>query len=158
MADAAVEAVYNTKQEDMKASDTEAADVKDSNTNDKINSVDGFLTDEGRGGSEESKDEDAIDNAEESFSKAVVDGKTPPECKPKGRIRTQLVIPVSSSCMRFSPRLLQKFFSVRGVSVQQVILALVDANATVSRCCLYNYIQPPLEGPGTATLEMLLDD
>ena len=71
--------------------------------------------------------------------------------------RTQLVIPISSSCSELTPRLLQRFFAVRGVAVQQVILALVDGNATVSRCCLYNYIQAPLEGPGTAILQLLSD-
>ena len=72
-------------------------------------------------------------------------------------IRTQLLVPVSSACAELTPELLQRFFLVRGVQVQQMILGLVDSNGVVTRCCLYNYIQAPLEGPGTANLE-LLDD
>lgn len=126
-------------------------------------------------------------------------------------LRTQIVVPVSSACRTLSPRLLQRFFDVRGVQAQQLLLAMVDSNGVVtrrcemvplfSRCCagrlqstwhefgmlaivactpaqtfitailtqpglqsmplpcscLYNYIQAPLEGPGTANLE-LLDD
>ena len=72
-------------------------------------------------------------------------------------IRTQLVVPISSGYAQLTPELLQRFFLVRGVQVQQMILGLVDSNGVVTRCCLYNYIQAPLEGPGMANLE-LLDD
>lgn len=72
-------------------------------------------------------------------------------------MRTQIIVPISSACLELTPRLLHRMFSVRGVSAQQLLLALVDANGVVTRSCLYNYIQPPLEGPGTANLE-LLDD
>lgn len=71
--------------------------------------------------------------------------------------RTQIVVPVSSACDHLTPELLQRLFSIRGVKAQQLILALVDSHGVVSRTCMYNYIQAPLEGPGTATLE-LLDD
>ncbi len=72
-------------------------------------------------------------------------------------MRTQIVVPVSSACDHLTPQLLQRLFSVKGVQAQQLVLALVDSNGVVSRTCLYNYIQAPLEGPGTANLE-LLDD
>lgn len=75
----------------------------------------------------------------------------------QSKVRTQLIIPVSSASNKITPALLQTFFSVRGVQVQQMILGLVDSNGIVSRCCMYNYIQAPLEGPGTANLQ-LLDD
>lgn len=71
--------------------------------------------------------------------------------------RTQIIVPVSSSSKHLTPALLQSFFSIRGVTAQQLLLALVDGNGVVSRTCLYNYIQAPLEGPGTADLD-LLDD
>ena len=71
--------------------------------------------------------------------------------------RTQIVVPLSSACDHLTPELLQRLFSIKGVQAQQLILALVDSNGVVSRTCLYNYIQAPLEGPGTANLE-LLDD
>ncbi|PRW45540.1 hypothetical protein C2E21_5954 [Chlorella sorokiniana] len=73
------------------------------------------------------------------------------------RLRTQVVVPVSSAYGQLTPALLQRLFSVRGVQAQQLLLALVDSNGVVTRSCLYNYIQAPLEGPGTANLE-LLDD
>lgn len=72
-------------------------------------------------------------------------------------IRTQLVVPISSAYTDLTPELLQRLFLVRGVQVQQMILGLVDSNGVVTKCCLFNYIQAPLEGPGTANLE-LLDD
>lgn len=71
--------------------------------------------------------------------------------------RTQIVIPVSSSTKQLTPRLLQRFFGIRGVAAQQLILALVDSNGVPTQNVLYNYIQAPLEGPGMADLE-LLDD
>lgn len=71
--------------------------------------------------------------------------------------RTQIIIPVSSSCSQLSPQLMHRLFRIRGVQAQQLVLALVDGNGVVSRTCLYNYIQAPLEGPGSANLE-LLDD
>ena len=87
-------------------------------------------------------------------------GNAPITTAPSGgapSIRTQLVVPVSSSYKELTPELLQRFFLVRGVQVQQMILGLVDSNGVVTRCCLFNYIQDPLEGPGTANLG-LLDD
>ena len=71
--------------------------------------------------------------------------------------RTQILVPVSSACTCLTPALLRSFFSIRGVSAQQLLLALVDPNGVVSRTCLYNYIQAPLEGPGTADLDVLDD-
>ncbi len=40
----------------------------------------------------------------------------------------------------------------------QVLLTLVDSNGMVTRNCMYNYIQAPLEGPGTANIEVLDDE
>ena len=78
---------------------------------------------------------------------------------PRRRTRTQILVPVSSACDHLTPELLQRLFniSLRGVAAQQLLLALVDSHGVVTRACLYNYIQSPLEGPGTANLE-LLDD
>ena len=75
------------------------------------------------------------------------------------RVRTQILVPVSSACDHLTPELLQRLFniSLRGVAAQQLLLALVDSHGVVTRACLFNYIQSPLEGPGTANLE-LLDD
>lgn len=105
---------------------------------------------------EESEMEDHVDAAtEEGLENAVESTGAVPPAEPK--IRTQLIVPVTSASCEVTPLLLQRVFAVRGVSVQQILLGLVDSNGVVTRCCLYNYIQPPLEGPGTANLE-LLDD
>ena len=56
-----------------------------------------------------------------------------------------------------SPPLHPPHPSAPRTQAQQLLLALVDANGVVTRCCCFNYVQAPLEGPGTATLE-LLDD
>jgi len=69
-------------------------------------------------------------------------------------VRTQLIIPVSSSYPDLTPLTLQHFFRVQGEEVQQVLLGLVDSNGVVSRSSLFNYIQSPLEGPGTAILDL----
>lgn len=82
---------------------------------------------------------------------------SPPTPSLAVRRRTQILVPISSDCSSLTPRLLARLFSIRGVSAQQLLLALVDGNGVVSRTCLFNYIQAPLEGPGTADLE-LLDD
>lgn len=80
-----------------------------------------------------------------------------PPAQQQARLRTQVVVPVSSGHGGLTPRLLQRLFDIRGVAVQQLLLALVDGHGVVTRSCLYNYIQAPLEGPGTAALD-LLDD
>lgn len=67
-------------------------------------------------------------------------------------IRTQILVPVNSGYSSITPELLQRLFCVRGVKAQQLLLALVDAHGVVTRNCLYNYIQSPLAGPGTADL------
>jgi hypothetical protein len=72
-------------------------------------------------------------------------------------IRTQILVPISSACARITPRLLQRLFSIRGIQAQALLLGLVDSHGVVTRSSLYNYIQAPLEGPGTANLE-LIDD
>lgn len=102
------------------------------------------------------REEEAEEEEEEALKPAAAAQSEPQEpVEPK--IRTQLLVPVSSACAELTPELLQRFFLVRGVQVQQMILGLVDSNGVVTRCCLYNYIQAPLEGPGTANLK-LLDD
>lgn len=74
------------------------------------------------------------------------------------QVRIQIVVPLSSSSNELTPRLLRRVFAIKGVQAQQLLLAFVDANGNVSRTCLYNYIQSPLEGPGTADLELLDED
>ena len=147
-------------------------------------------------------------------AEAAAAGGMQPEEAAQARLRTQVVVPVSSAYGQLTPELLQRLFSVRGVQAQQLLLALVDSNGVVTRrwaagdaasgrcgcwgcsrralctaealrclrrhscaaaahapallsccscfsclprSCLYNYIQAPLEGPGTANLD-LLDD
>jgi hypothetical protein len=103
-------------------------------------------------GEEEEQEEEMEGEKKEENPKSAAESKN---IEPV--IRTQLLVPVSSASTVLTPELLQRFFLVRGVQVQQMILGLVDSNGVVTRCCLYNYIQAPLEGPGTANLE-LLDD
>lgn len=103
---------------------------------------------------DEAEEEPEEESAKEPTPAAPqIDTEEPEEPK----IRTQLLVPVSSASAKLTPALLQRFFRVRGVQVQQLILGLVDSNGVVTRCCLYNYIQAPLGGPGQANLE-LLDD
>lgn len=109
----------------------------------------------------EEREDEAEEIEEEERREEATNPSAAPETEPQEpiepKIRTQLLVPVSSACAELTPELLQRFFLVRGVQVQQMILGLVDSNGVVTRCCLYNYIQAPLEGPGTANLE-LLDD
>ncbi len=105
---------------------------------------------------EEDEEEETAVEVEEEIAEEEPKAAEPQEPE-EPKIRTQLLVPVSSSYAKLTPELLQRFFLVRGVQVQQMILGLVDSNGVVTRCCLYNYIQAPLEGPGTANLE-LLDD
>lgn len=72
--------------------------------------------------------------------------------------RTQILVPVSSGYPAITPELLQRLFSIRGVKAQQLLLALVDSHGVVTRNCLYNYIQAPLEGPGTADLVLMEEE
>ena len=51
------------------------------------------------------------------------------------KLRTQILVPVSSACRQLTPRLLQRLFAVRGVQAQQLLLALVDSNGVVTRRC-----------------------
>ncbi|KAI8112416.1 hypothetical protein M9434_003739 [Picochlorum sp. BPE23] len=60
----------------------------------------------------------------------------------------QLVVPVSSSLSMLTPRLVHRVCSLGHGTARQVILGLVDSNGVVSRCCLYDYIQAPLEASG----------
>jgi len=73
------------------------------------------------------------------------------------KIRTSVLVPISSSNAEITPLLLQQLFSVKGVQAQALLLGLIDAHGVVTRSSLYNYIQAPLEGPGMANLE-LVDD
>jgi hypothetical protein len=105
----------------------------------------------------EERQEEAEEQEEEERREEGTTPASAPQDVVEPKIRTQLLVPVSSAYAELTPELLQRFFLVRGVQVQQMILGLVDSNGVVTRCCLYNYIQAPLEGPGTANLE-LLDD
>ena len=108
---------------------------------------------------EEEEEEEDDDDQEDVPQPPQPSSKNPPPLSTTEEtattVRAQLVIPVSSAHAGLTPELLRRFFAVRGVQVQQLILGLVDSNGVVTRCCLYNYIQAPLEGPGTATLELL---
>jgi len=94
---------------------------------------------------------------------SVVDRDHPPLPKierevegPRSILKTlrQIIVPVTSASSELTPRLLQRMFSVREVQAEQLLFALVDSNGVVTRSCLYNYIQAPLEGTGTASLEL----
>lgn len=66
----------------------------------------------------------------------------------------QILIPMSSSCHALTPRVMARFFAIKGEAVQQLLLALVDTFGIVTRTSLYNYIQMPLEGSGMAALKL----
>lgn len=100
----------------------------------------------------EPEDEAGLDDKKYEFSVASGIYKSGREAA--SGVRTQLIVPVSSSYSELTPLTLQRFFSVQGEEVQQVLLGLVDSNGVVSRSSLFNYIQNPLEGPGTAILDL----
>lgn len=65
---------------------------------------------------------------------------------------SELIVPVGSSCTCLTPTILHSLCRLGHGRVHQVILGLVDSNGVVTRCCLYDYIQAPLGGTGTAQL------
>jgi hypothetical protein len=99
----------------------------------------------------------AADLEEAEGGAANASASAPPAAPPPPRLRTQLVVPLSSACGELTPLLLHRLFAIRGVQAQQLLLALVDSHGVVTRQTMYNYVQAPLEGPGAADLE-LLDD
>lgn len=69
------------------------------------------------------------------------------------REETQLLVPVGSSNNKLTPELLHSIPKLGHGLVHQVILCLVDSHGVVTRCCIYDYIQAPLGGSGTAALQ-----
>jgi hypothetical protein len=103
----------------------------------------------------EPEDEIALtgyDDKKYEYSTTVQGNRT--EKQGLNNVRTQLIVPLSSSYPDLTPLTLQRFFRVQGEEVQQLLLGLVDSNGVVSRSSLFNYIQSPLEGPGTAILDL----
>ena len=64
----------------------------------------------------------------------------------------QILVPISSSFDALTPRIIHTMCSLGHELAQQVIMCLVDSNGVVTRCCVYDYIQAPLEGTGEAAL------
>ena len=65
----------------------------------------------------------------------------------------QLLIPFGSDYASLTPQKLHQVCKLGHGKVHQVILGLVDSHGVVTRCCMYDYIQAPLGGTGTAPLQ-----
>jgi hypothetical protein len=65
----------------------------------------------------------------------------------------QVLVPVSSGTRALTPRVMHSLCELGKGVAQQVLLSVVDSNGTVTRCCLYDYVQGPLASRGVeATL------
>ena len=96
------------------------------------------------------ENEGDVSSAAEDRKQTVFD--TEPQEKSSSGPISELIVPVSSACTCLTPTVLHSLCRLGHGRVHQVILGLVDSNGVVTRCCLYDYIQAPLGGTGTAQL------
>ncbi|KAG2444414.1 hypothetical protein HXX76_001167 [Chlamydomonas incerta] len=67
-----------------------------------------------------------------------------------GPVRREAVIPVSSKCTLLTTDLLAQMFKLEAhPNVSHILLAIVDDDGSASLVRVFNYIQPPFEGPET---------
>ncbi|KAG2447146.1 hypothetical protein HYH02_007892 [Chlamydomonas schloesseri] len=65
-------------------------------------------------------------------------------------VRREAVIPVSSKCTLLTTDLLAQMFKLEAhPNVSHILLAIVDDDGSASLVRVFNYIQPPFEGPET---------
>lgn len=102
-------------------------------------------------------DEDVVMVQEEEESKKdtkeTVFANTPVSSHARlDTVHKQILVPISSSFNSLTPRMIHTMCSLGHALAQQVIMCLVDSHGVVTRCCVYDYIQAPLEGSGEALL------
>lgn len=93
-----------------------------------------------------------VSSSVEDRKKTIFDTKLQQDSERNKERISELIVPVSSSCTCLTPRVVHSLCRLGHGRVHQVILGLVDSNGVVTRCCLYDYIQAPLGGTGTAQL------
>ena len=72
----------------------------------------------------------------------------PPAFVSRDGKRLEPVIPVSSKHTGLTMDLIRKLFNLGGGLVaRHILLAIVDDDGSVSLLRVFNYVQPPLEGP-----------
>jgi hypothetical protein len=65
-----------------------------------------------------------------------------------GSARREPVVPVSSKHTCLTPELIMRFFQLEEhPNTSHILLAIVDDDGSVSLLRVFNYIQPPFEGP-----------
>ncbi|GLC46159.1 hypothetical protein PLESTM_001833600 [Pleodorina starrii] len=65
-------------------------------------------------------------------------------------VRREAVVPISSKTTKLTMKNLSKFFQLEAHSnVTHILLAIVDDDGSVSLVRVFNYLQPPFEGPET---------
>ncbi|GIL49257.1 hypothetical protein Vafri_5385, partial [Volvox africanus] len=65
-------------------------------------------------------------------------------------VRREAVVPISSKNTEFTVGFMSKFFQLDAhCNVTHVLLAIVDDDGSVSLVRVFNYLQPPFEGPDT---------
>lgn len=63
-------------------------------------------------------------------------------------VRREAVVPVGSKCTQLTPALMCKFFQLEAhPNTGHVLLGIVDDDGSVSLIRIFNYLQPPFEGP-----------
>jgi hypothetical protein len=66
------------------------------------------------------------------------------------RVRREAVVPISSKSMKLTTDMLSKFFQLEAhPNVTHILLAIVDDDGSVSLVRVFDYLQPPFEGPET---------
>ncbi|PNH02622.1 hypothetical protein TSOC_011376 [Tetrabaena socialis] len=69
---------------------------------------------------------------------------------PNASLRREAVVPVSSKSLQLTTDTLNKFFQLEAhPHVSHILLATVDDDGSVSLVRVFNYVQPPFEGPET---------
>lgn len=71
-------------------------------------------------------------------------------CADRNHVRLEAVVPISSKNTNFTMSLLSKFFELDAhPTVSHILLAVVDDDGSVSLTRVFNFLQPPFDGPET---------
>ena len=77
-----------------------------------------------------------------------------------GKRRMEAVVPVSSKHTGLTMGLIRQLFDLGGGrgTVRHLLLAIADDDGSVSLLRVFDYVQPPFEGPETFPEEMAMED
>ncbi|GFR52595.1 hypothetical protein Agub_g15192 [Astrephomene gubernaculifera] len=65
-------------------------------------------------------------------------------------VRREAVVPISSKSTALTSEMFAKFFMLEAhPNVSHILLAIIDDDGSVSLTRVFNYVQPPFEGPET---------